>query len=95
MSSTPSSTFQVFPIPTQDDSLGNELLTEAEFAALMHRDIRTVRRWQSLRLGPPIIKLAKVRMYRREAVVAWLKSLEVAGADPRRKIKPRKRGSRR
>ena len=57
-------------------SLLDEYMTEAEFAAEVHREVRTVRRWRDLGIGPKCVLLGRQRLYRRETARAWLQSLE-------------------
>lgn len=51
-------------------------LTEDECARELGRNPRTLRRWRDLRQGPPVTKLGRQTLYRREAVRAWLLSRE-------------------
>jgi hypothetical protein len=57
MSSLPTA-FTISPVvePTKEDSLRLEYLSEAEF---MDRHVRTTHRWQSQRIGPPLVKFGK------------------------------------
>lgn len=38
--------------------------------------IRTLRRWEALRVGPPSIVIGRTVRYRRRSVIAWLASRE-------------------
>lgn len=54
----------------------NELLTEAQYAALRGVCIRTIQRDRALRIGPPFIKLGKTIFYRPAAIDAWILAQE-------------------
>ena len=51
-------------------------LSEKEFAALVHRDLRTIRRFHMLRIGPPRLQFGKLILYQRTSVDTWLRRLE-------------------
>ncbi len=55
------------------------LFTEAELADSLGLSAWTVRRWR-LSEGLPVIQLGRRFLYRREAVLEWLKAKETAGA---------------
>lgn len=60
----------------------NELSTlfvnEHDLAKELNRDVWTLRHWRRQRVGPAWLKFGKSVWYRRNAVVEWLNSLEVA-----------------
>jgi hypothetical protein len=56
------------PTPTLLDGL----VSEADTARELGRCPRTLKRWRSLREGPPFIRIGRSVFYRREAVRAWL-----------------------
>jgi hypothetical protein len=58
------------------NSILNEYMTKAELAAQLHRSIRSVDRWALTGDGPPCIRIGRRSLYRRAAVVAWLRGLE-------------------
>jgi hypothetical protein len=58
-------------------SILNEYLTKAELAAQLHRSIRSVDRWALSGDGPPCIRIGRRTLYRRAAVVEWLRGLEM------------------
>jgi hypothetical protein len=71
-----------------ENSILNEYLTKAELAAQLHRSIRSLDRWALTGDGPPCIRIGRRSLYRRAAVVEWLRSLETT---PRR-VGRRQRG---
>ncbi len=64
---------------TPRDVLG-DYLSEQELASQLDVSLRTVRRWHSLREGPPRTTIGKAIYYRRDAVSDWLRSNEHAAA---------------
>jgi hypothetical protein len=58
------------------NSILNEYLTKAELATQLHRSIRSVDRWALTGDGPPCIRIGRRTLYRRAAVVEWLRGLE-------------------
>jgi hypothetical protein len=61
---------------TQPVVLSEPYFQEKEFADFMRKNIRTVRLWEQLRIGPPRVKIGKTVLYRKSAVEAWLRSRE-------------------
>jgi len=55
----------------------SEYLTKAELAAQLHRSIRSVDRWALTGDGPPCTRVGRRSLYRRVAVVEWLRGLEI------------------
>ena len=55
-----------------------ELLSEAEYAALRGVHIRTVQRERAQRIGPPFIRLGRKIYYRPAAIEEWLIAQEQA-----------------
>jgi hypothetical protein len=66
-------------------SILNEYLTKAELAAQLHRSIRSLDRWALTGDGPPCIRIGRRSLYRRAAVVEWLRSLEITPGRVRRR----------
>jgi hypothetical protein len=62
----------------------SDYLTEPQFAKLVHRSLRQIRRWDELRIGPPRINFQNVRLYRRSAVEQWLLRHENGPIEPRK-----------
>jgi hypothetical protein len=56
--------------------LAAEYLEELQFAKVVRKDLRTIRRWDALGIGPPKIAIQGLRLYRRSAVIDWLQSHE-------------------
>lgn len=54
----------------------SDYLTREELATQLGRCVRTLERWESLRIGPPITRIGKTPMYKVESVRAWLQSQE-------------------
>jgi hypothetical protein len=53
-------------------SILSNYFTRAELAKELGRTIRTLERWEAARTGPPITRLGKQPLYRRQAVQDWL-----------------------
>jgi excisionase family DNA binding protein len=53
-----------------------EYITPKELAQQLGKSLRTLYRWDELRIGPPRVVVGKLILYRREAVMAWLRSRE-------------------
>jgi hypothetical protein len=74
-----------------ENSILSEYLTKAELAEQLHRSIRSVDRWTLTGDGPPCVRIGRRSLYRRTAVVEWLRSLEITpgrgGRKPRRSAK--------
>ena len=62
---------------TTENNILSEYLTKAELAAQLHRSIRSVDRWALTGDGPPCVRIGRRSLYRRRAVVEWLRSLEI------------------
>ena len=60
-----------------ENGILSEYLTKAELAAQLHRSIRSVDRWTLTGDGPPCIRIGRRSLYRRAAVVEWLRGLEI------------------
>lgn len=48
------------------------LLTPQELADRLNVPLNTVRKWRSIRTGPPVLKVGRHLRYRPEDVQAWL-----------------------
>jgi uncharacterized protein (DUF4415 family) len=53
-----------------------EFFREDELAALLCVTVRTLRRWHSLRTGPPRTVISRAIYYRKQAVLEWLLAKE-------------------
>ena len=60
-----------------DNNILSEYLTKAELAAQLHRSIRSLDRWALTGDGPPCVRIGRRSLYRRAAVVEWLRGLEI------------------
>lgn len=58
------------------DKILDEYLTKSELAAQLKRSVRSVDRWALMGEGPPFIRIGRRSLYRRGAVVEWLRELE-------------------
>jgi len=68
-------------IPADEDSdILSEYLTEPQLAAQLHVSTMTLKRWRALREAPPIVRLGRRILYRRDAVEKWLAGREVEAA---------------
>jgi len=72
-----------------ENGILSEYLTKAELAAQLHRSIRSVDRWTLTGDGPPCIRIGRRSLYRRAAVVEWLRGLEITPGRIGRKGKRR------
>jgi hypothetical protein len=71
----------------------DDYLNEEQFAAGVGRDLRTIRRWHALRIGPPRIKLGKKILYRKSSVALWLERKEshpCRDNEPRRSLRKKR-----
>jgi helix-turn-helix protein len=59
-----------------EQNILSEYLTKAELAAQLHRSVRSVDRWALTGGGPPCVRIGRRTLYRRAAVVEWLRGLE-------------------
>jgi len=57
-------------------SVLSDYLTRDELATQLNRTVRTLERWESSRVGPPITRMGKTPLYRKESVIDWLASQE-------------------
>ncbi len=62
---------------TGTENILSEYLTKAELATQLHRSIRSVDRWALTGDGPPCVRIGRKTLYRRAAVVEWLRGLEI------------------
>ena len=67
--------------PTQESRPSNPnllegFLTREQLATALGKSVRTLDRWEVLRMGPPRVILGKTILFRIEAVRDWLASIE-------------------
>ena len=55
----------------------NDFLTEPELAAELRVCRMTVRRWRVLGEAPPVTRIGRRILYRRDAVQSWLASRQI------------------
>ena len=72
----------IAPIPI---AVLSEYLTKAELAAQLRKTVRTIDRMSLAGDGPPPTRIGRTILYRREAVLDWLRSREVVRAGRTRK----------
>src|SRR5437660_516777 len=60
------------PVPTL---ISENFLSEFEFARAISRDIRTIRRWRSLRQGPAWVKVGRSIFYSKAEILRYLDRL--------------------
>ena len=65
-------------IATTPKQSAGDVLTEAEAAAYLHQKPRTIREWRATRGLPCFKPTAKVTLYRRQDLDAWLDRSRVA-----------------
>jgi hypothetical protein len=58
------------------ESVLDDYLTRKQLARQIRRDERTLARWEMLRQGPPVTKVGRLVLYRRESVAEWLRNQE-------------------
>jgi predicted DNA-binding transcriptional regulator AlpA len=58
--------------PVADGGIRRDLLNKLELANELGISTRTVDRWNSLRIGPPRVRIGKSIFYRRASVLQWL-----------------------
>ena len=55
-------------------------------AELDNCSVKTLRRWEEEKSGPPITKIGRKNFYRKAAVAEWLRSCEESGRKRRPKV---------
>ncbi len=65
----------------QSEALLSDWMTRAELAAHLDVSEITLSRWQAQGIGPPLAKLGRRVLYRREAVRAWMVKREMGQGD--------------
>jgi hypothetical protein len=53
-----------------------EYLTKSELAYQLHRSVRSIDRWALTGDGPPSVRIGRKTLYRKGAVLEWLRNLE-------------------
>jgi predicted DNA-binding transcriptional regulator AlpA len=62
----------------------SDYLTRQELAAQLHKTVRTIDRMTLAGDAPPPTRIGRTTLYRRDAVLAWLRSREQSARSPRR-----------
>ncbi len=60
-------------------------LTRAEAADALHKDKRTLERWERMRTGPPVTRIGRTPYYSIEALREWVASCERKAAAAQQK----------
>ena len=68
------------PSDTTPSTILSEYLTKKELASQLHKTVRTIDRMNLAGDGPALTRLGRTSLFRREAVLDWLKSREVIPA---------------
>ena len=58
------------------DIAGHQYVTAAFLADMLGVTVRTLARWDAARIGPPKIKIGKLRLYDLDKLPQWLSSQE-------------------
>ena len=74
--STNTATATVESLATESPKFLSGYVTPEALASALNVSIRTLIRWQSLRIGPPRVVVGKVVLYRVEAIEEWLLARE-------------------
>ena len=64
---------------TARPGLLDDYLSEAELAAELQKDVRTLQRWRKLRVGPPFVMNGITPIYHRPGAAKWLQAGGTAG----------------
>ncbi|ATX66945.1 DNA-binding protein [Roseinatronobacter bogoriensis subsp. barguzinensis] len=70
----------------QDMDFQNDLLTELQYAELTGRNVRSVQRERSQRIGPAFIRIGRKIYYRKAAIEEWLIAQEQSQPRTRRAV---------
>jgi hypothetical protein len=56
--------------------VGEDFFSEQQLGVELNVTLRTLRRWQQLRIGPPRTRVGRRVLYRKTAVIQWLVNRE-------------------
>jgi hypothetical protein len=56
--------------------VGEDFFSEEQLGLELNVTLRTLRRWQQLRIGPPRTRVGRRVLYRKTAVIQWLVNRE-------------------
>ena len=59
---------------TSSANLLNEYFSLNQLAKELHRSVRTIQRWETMRMGPPRIKIGNLVLYPKSKLRVWLES---------------------
>jgi hypothetical protein len=65
-----------------------QFFTRAQLARALKKGVRTIIRWETLRIGPPRTVLGSTTYFRKTSVEAWLLSREQKPPAARRRARP-------
>lgn len=74
--------------PASAPTLLSDYVTPEQLAIELDKSLRTIHRWDRLRIGPPRTMLGRKAYYKRSSVAAWLERQE---RDPAAEALPRRR----
>jgi hypothetical protein len=74
--------------PSPSSDFLADYFEEQDFAAVVDRDLRTIRRWHSSRTGPPRIRVGRKILYRKSAVIRWLEQNETGTLSGKKTSRP-------
>jgi hypothetical protein len=67
-----------------------DYFTREELAPELGITVRTLARWDVLRIGPPKTKLGHKTLYKRTSVIEWIASRELKSVRPHRAARSRR-----
>jgi hypothetical protein len=70
-----------------ESTIAVEYFKPEELATMLGRDKRTLERWEAQRIGPPRTVIGKLVLYRKTAVMEWLRSREENHNRPSRRAR--------
>lgn len=73
---------RIVPKVDPSEPLLSDWMGRSELADVLEVSEETLRRWQAQGIGPPLAKLGRRVLYRREAVRQWMVSREMGRVQP-------------
>ena len=59
-----------------NDNILSDYFTREQLASVLGKNVRTLDRWHTARIGPPRVSIGRMVLYRIESVRTWLRSRE-------------------
>jgi hypothetical protein len=72
------------PVGATPETVLGEYFTTAQLAKDLSKSVRTLDRWALTGDGPPRTRIGRMTLYRKQAVIDWLRSKEQSPRPPRR-----------